>query len=438
MSLNPSEERLGALARKTFLSMWSYENPFYEQGKELCDLLVVFGDDVIVISDKLNAFGTHQDNEVNWNRWYKKAVAGSVRQLCGARNHIKRAPDAIYTNAQVSSPLPLRLPSIDRMRIHLIAVANGCQDACLQTSGRPSLRIDTRHSDSREAFSVGTVTKDGDFVHIISTPALDAMFHCFDTARDFLDYLERKKEALLREDWLIDGEENLVAAYMMSQPGNGPFFIPLAKFPVESGARIVRDGEWSVYLASSAQEYRQQSRQLSYVIDRIIEDVANEYANERMVIGQDQGISYHEQGFRLLASESRLSRQLLGKAFYDIYQESTKTFWSTVLASVDSPRVYYVWLLYPEPPAELGVEDFEMYLLNELSKYMMVARAKFPQAERVFGICLPNRDCTSTSNIYQVMNGEDWTDEMQVEAEFLERNSGILGGIEQVTVTASR
>lgn len=438
MSLNQSEERLSALARKTFLSMWSYENPFYEQGKELCDVLVIFGDDVMVISDKLNAFGTHPDNRINWNRWYKKAVAGSVRQLCGARNHIRRAPNEIYTNAQVSSLLPLRLPPVDRMRIHLIAVANGCHDACFLASGRSSLRIDTRQRDGSEAFSVGTATDDGDFVHVISTPALDAIFHCFDTARDFIDYLERKKEALLREDWVIEGEENLVAAYMMSQPGNRPFSIPLSRFPVESGVRRVRAGDWSVYLDSSAQEYRQQSRKLSNIIDQLIEDVAEEYAHERMVIGQDQSISYHEQGFRLLASESRLGRQLLGEAFYGIYQESTGTFWSTVLASIDSPRVYYVWLLYPEPPDELEVEIFETYIHNELCKYMMVARAKFPQAERVFGICLPNRDCNRVSRIYQVMDGEDWTDEMQVEAERLEREVGILGGIEQYTVTASR
>lgn len=279
MSLNSSEARLSALARKTFLSMWSYENPFYDQGKELCDVLVVFGDDVIVISDKLNVFGDHWDNEVNWKRWYKKAVAGSIRQLCGARNHIRRAPDKIYTNAQVSSPLPLRLPSTDRMRIHLVAVANGCQDACRDACGHPSLRIDTRVKGSPEAFAIGTLTEDGDFVHIVSTPALDAMFQCFDTARDFIDYLERKKEALLREDWVIDGEENLIAN---------------------------------------------------------------------------------------------------------------------------------------------------------------VCRSKFPEASRVFGICLPNRDCKYTSRLYRLINGDDWTDEMQKAADRFERDEKILSGTQLVTFAATR
>jgi hypothetical protein len=64
--------------------MWSYENPYYASGKELCDVLIIFEDDVIIISDKLNQTGNHQIQMVNWKRWYKKAVDGSVRQLRGA------------------------------------------------------------------------------------------------------------------------------------------------------------------------------------------------------------------------------------------------------------------------------------------------------------------------------------------------------------------
>ena len=50
--LTASEQLLAELCEKSFLSVWSYPNLCRKQGKELTDLLVVFGDDVILFSDK--------------------------------------------------------------------------------------------------------------------------------------------------------------------------------------------------------------------------------------------------------------------------------------------------------------------------------------------------------------------------------------------------
>jgi hypothetical protein len=90
MSVNESEARLAELSRRTFLSMWSYQNPFYKQAKELCDVLIVFGEDVIVISDKVIGYAEDKDPATAWSRWYRKAVDASVDQLRGA---LKTIPD---------------------------------------------------------------------------------------------------------------------------------------------------------------------------------------------------------------------------------------------------------------------------------------------------------------------------------------------------------
>lgn len=58
--VTPSEELLARLGRHAFLRLWSYSNLFTDRGrqrgtgdgKELCDLLVVFGDTLIIFSDK--------------------------------------------------------------------------------------------------------------------------------------------------------------------------------------------------------------------------------------------------------------------------------------------------------------------------------------------------------------------------------------------------
>jgi hypothetical protein len=54
-----TERLLARLAHRTFLTFWSYPNVYRNQGaegKEVCDLLVVFGNNLIVFSDKECAF----------------------------------------------------------------------------------------------------------------------------------------------------------------------------------------------------------------------------------------------------------------------------------------------------------------------------------------------------------------------------------------------
>lgn len=438
MALNESEEKLGGFSKNTFLTMWSYENPFYQRGKELCDVLVVFGDDVIIISDKLIKFKTHEDPSVCWRRWYKKAVHQSVDQLVGAKNKIERMPNSIFTDAELTVPLPLKLPPPDRMKIHLLAVANGSDDAYELFPDRHNLRIDTQCCDESEPMTVGTFSQDGNFIHVASRAAVDALFECFDTTRDFIDYLERKQTALQTSDWLIDGEENLIASYMLSQPGNQPYSIPTTKFPLVSNARFVENNIWVGYQSNPIKNIRKKNQRRSRVIDNIIEHIADEYYGNRLVIGQEEGLSYHEDAFRLLAAESRLGRQLIALSLYDILDEPADTFWGSMVESIDYPGIFYVWLLYPEFSADVTDSELESILMDQLSKYIAVARSKFPHARRVFGLCLPRRKNSRTSMLFRILDGEDWTEEQQKNAEYISKKEGIFSNIVSTEKYASR
>src|SRR4030043_2335371 len=69
------------LALKTFLTDWCYLNPVLPDGKELCDLLVVF-DNVAIIWQIKNL-------KLDANGRYKKAeVERNLRQLAGARRQL--------------------------------------------------------------------------------------------------------------------------------------------------------------------------------------------------------------------------------------------------------------------------------------------------------------------------------------------------------------
>ena len=92
--VNESERLLMRLCRRSFLSLWAHANLHTAQdmrdgkgsGKEFADVLVVFGDDVIIFSDKHVEFQHSKQLELAWSRWFKRAIADSARQLYGAVN----------------------------------------------------------------------------------------------------------------------------------------------------------------------------------------------------------------------------------------------------------------------------------------------------------------------------------------------------------------
>ena len=76
-----AEKIVHYLATKTFLIDWYFLNPKLPNGKELCDLLVVFDDAAIIWQIK--------DLKLDKNNNYKKTeVNKNLRQLAGARRQL--------------------------------------------------------------------------------------------------------------------------------------------------------------------------------------------------------------------------------------------------------------------------------------------------------------------------------------------------------------
>jgi hypothetical protein len=113
MAVNESEAYLESLAQKSFLSMWSYPNlgfgePSGEKGgKELCDLLVLFGNKLILFSDKSCKYSDHKDEMVAWRRWYNRSIQSSAKQLAGAKRTLLVSVSNCSLSARRSSCSPI-------------------------------------------------------------------------------------------------------------------------------------------------------------------------------------------------------------------------------------------------------------------------------------------------------------------------------------------
>ena len=246
--VTPSERYLCKLCRRSFLSSWSYPNLYTDEGRkngkgtgeELCDLLVIFENDIILFSDKYCDFNTSNPVDVSWRRWLKKAIFKSAGQLHGAESWIRNHPDRIYLDKWCSKKFPFTIPDNSLVRVHLVAVAHGTHDACKAYFGGKSLGsliIDTGIKSVEQhklPFHIGNITPSKNYVHVFDDLTLDAVLLELDTISDFISYL-LKREAFLNQDnkeIIAAGEEQLLAIYLtkLNDKGEHDFVLPGGDF----------------------------------------------------------------------------------------------------------------------------------------------------------------------------------------------------------------
>lgn len=100
MGVTPAERYLKDLCDHSFLSLWSYSGVYRDQGttsarqigKEVCDMLVVFENHILIFSDKYCEFPQSSDIDLNWSRWFRRAILASADQIFGAERWIRTNP----------------------------------------------------------------------------------------------------------------------------------------------------------------------------------------------------------------------------------------------------------------------------------------------------------------------------------------------------------
>ncbi len=335
-----SERYLAKLADKTFLRLWSYANTFIDKkegekgtGKELIDLLVVCGDDVLLFSDKAVAWDSDCEIKLAWSRWYRRAITKSVAQLRGAERWITKFPDRIFLDPHCTQKFPIDLPPIDRRRFHAIVVATGATEAvrtfCNDDSGTFMvsgwLKGDMHVNGEGEhylPFSFGDIDPKACFVHVFDPTALDLIMRELDTTTDFAEYLQ-KRAAFIRSGRFsfATGEEDLLGIYLQNMGENDTHdFLP-ANLPQElDGHRIqIVTGEYNAFVASPAYQRRKNANEPSYVWDRLIEHISDSVLDGTSVriLDEDPEPAMAERALRLMAIENRVYRRILGEAFRD-------------------------------------------------------------------------------------------------------------------------
>lgn len=458
--ITESERYLAKLADETFLDLWSYPNTFNDRrshgrgaGQELCDLLIVCGNDVIIFSDKSCAWPEGVEVDLAWSRWFRRAVKKSVDQIRGAERWLKRYPDRVFIDSECTQKLPIELPSPDRMRVHGIAVALGAQKACAKffrdldgsLMVRSHLKGDDHINSSAEGyipFAFGDVDPDGPFVHVFDETALNLVLREMNTIRDFTDYLVERERAVRNTKISSTSEADMLAAYLQVETEEGNHYFPTAASQggSETDVLAISQGEYQRYVQLKQRKAKVEADKISFAWDQLIGLFSgNLLAGTSVTVdGIPSDIRLAEQALRVMALERRVSRRGLATAFLGALEEADRRgkdrFARVMEASeglADSECGYlFLVLAYRGIAAEKGYDEYRILRARYLSAYCEVALLRNRNLKRVVGIAV---DASSKmtrqrdgSQDLLLMEIPHWTPEDEKRVSQLQRDAGIL------------
>ena len=334
--MTPSEKYVADLCKNSFLPFWSFPNPLGKKEKELCDVLVVCGNTIILISVKDIKVSNHNDKRIQYDRWVKKAVDDSIQQLYGAERFLKNVDEIKLKNRVTKVALPSKKSRI----IYRIAIAFG--------------------SDNDFPLPMGFGERG--FVHVFDEKSTATIISELDTITDFTRYLTTKEIFLISNHMLLPEETDLLALYIQT----GLEFDHPIDLIAGSG------GLWESYIQSK--DYSDWRKQIipSFIWDYMIKQLHAYHIKDETNNEQIQDL---ENAIRIINQEDRIHRTELGLALDNAIKK--KSIGRMLLPQPDAKHMYVFM-----PLSQKNWEGKE----KELELRCIVARYLNPSVNTVIGL----------------------------------------------------
>jgi hypothetical protein len=416
------EELLDKLCERTFLPLWTYPNIHRNQGcdksgdgKEICDLLAVFGNHVFIFSDKVCECASSSSRD--WERWYRKTIIASARQLYGAERWILSYPDRVYLDKECSRPFPLDIPTKDKAIVHRILVAHGASLACRDYfgGGSGSLMLNScvnAASDSRPPFTIGQINKEKGYIHILDDVTLEIVMRELDTVPDFIDYLTWKEDWISQENnFTACGEEDLLAYYQdphiktegRQTGGSGR----------ENSANLitVSDGYWEYFDTLPERELRKQEDRESYLWDEIIRRFSYHIMSGTSAYLSCTDITKLDELLQYLAGENRLRRRALSRALLEGKSKwKRKECRRMSIPSTDGSSAY-LFLYISQEDFDVNIEEYGNYRRNLLELFLRHLKLRYPKCNHIVGLTIDPVTWPASGEDIILYNASVWDEE---------------------------
>ena len=432
-----SELYLAHLCSKAFLHLWSYTNLYKDQGKrgggdgkELCDLAVIFGDDVFIFSDKhclLKREGSSpQSLEQAWSRWYRRAVIKSAGQIFAAERWFRSFPDRIFLDRKCQNRLPIVFPT--NPTVHRILTVRGAAEAAREIWGGAGTLMTTNFkivACEKTPLRLGAFNEADQMFHVFDEVALDCVLTTLDTVSDFRDYLVRRERFFrAHQSVLAAGEEELLGYYLFSDSKGderGHDFVVN-----EQVTEVVIDESfWEGWMNSPQKTAKQNADRVSYCWDGIIEEFSFYMLNGTQYFPTSGGVKETEVIARWMAREPRMHRRMLAESLLEAMDSTPVGKTRRWYHPASKPNeAWWTFLVMRRSPS-VKREKYREMRINYLKWQCMVLRHMHPSALDIVGIAVDPQEGEITEDALY-LDGRSWSKELDDEALEIRRLGSIF------------
>ena len=414
-----TERILADFCERSFLKLWSYPNPFKDDGHELCDLLAVFDSHVFIFFDRENELpeAPDKDPKVVWDRWKRNVIDRQVRTAHGAERYI-RSSRPIFLDAKRTTTFPLAIDA-EKAVIHKIIVAHGAKEACERASPYNiygSLAIAYTETDGGPTDPFYIEIDKRNPVHILDSHNMPIVLGELDTVSDLSAYLDEKVRAASALDYLsYCGEEDLLGHYLLNYDDRRKRHVIGATNEPVNGI-MIGEGEWHDFIQTDLYKNTKKADRISYFWDELIQRTCQNSLDG--TLGGNSNIFRGESAIYEMVKEPRFMRRGLAEKTLTAAERFPDNIGSfsrqvTFLPSYQT-NVAYVLLQLRAPDAYRAEPDYREKRLRVLEIACGAAKNEFRHLVKVIGIGIDAPKFSSGTNAedFILMPCEPWTQEM--------------------------
>ncbi len=356
--MTKSEEWAYNLCRNSFFSLFSFVNPIGKKGKELCDVIIICGKDIVLISVKEININLTGNYEVDYNRWNTRAIEDSVKQLNGAERFLNTVSSFKLKGSEEDIELPIE------KNFFKIALAIG---------GRGKFPIPE------------SILKNG-YVNIMDEVSFHSITVELDTITDFISYLREKQTKLSNVYFTGCGEEDLLAYYLFNE----------FNFP-DKTYLIFDDGLYKSLKTDKFYIKEKKERQESYIWDFIINHSAQNHFTQNGY--NTSSLNSLMKAYEIMAQETRFERVKLINNLNEVIKTNVR---ARIYFSPSFNHVIYVFVS--------GKFNNQIERLEELEIRCMVAAFLMNKSAVVIGIAWEIQKDTEVYDVSYHNYNNIWND----------------------------
>ena len=397
--INESEKFITYLCDQAFMKLWVYPNVYYETGKEFCDCLIIFENNILIFSVKDYKYsGRTQD--IAWNRWKHKTVDGCIKQINGAEKELLNHPNNLYIDSKCQHKLPIKFDTRN-IKIYRFIVALGfSQDLGILYSDK--------QTEVDENIGICRLPKNKIY-HILDSTNYELIFSELNTINDFIDFYKEKENVISELETLeYYGESTLLALYYENMDKIGNHRILPENFKEKQF--LVKDDLWKNIINNLQYLYKYKEDKKSYIVDRLIEKSIF-YEQHNQLIGNID-VQNDDSAIKEFAKLTRFQRRTIGDTILELYKKAFTLQlgerYARYMLENNSTAFVFIVVLYDNKSKE---QSFRESLRNMLDVACGCLKNKISTLEKIVGLAfIPDELNFSLGEDYILLKCENWNE----------------------------